>query len=474
MFEKKDRYSHDPLSRGYRDEAASEISKETSDSHFSFETGTEGTSLDTGSSGSTSKKVDNSLTVWYSQDIQNPDYNYTERTVTTYTEDSSSSYNSGVVLGSDDTGVTNEGKFNTNISASEETHWMVDGASNTYVIAEIYRNSFDSEADDNESGSNTPAADSGDDVDPDDDGPIHRITEQYSGDGVDDDSVNIILEETPQGPFQDNLRTLDDILAEYLDRKTQLERLKAALALETDPDKQKYLQDQIDVQTDILGDLTDEALAAGATQADLDGLDSNAGAAAASDPIEQQEWYGGDSGTWTMSWFFPALSDTFWDGRAFDSVLGAINQTADVVTFDYFDFTQYGSYYGHEDAFQLGQPMGNYAGGSLLAAAAVWAWPATGGGTFAIGVGPGAGRLGIHFVAGSRVGTGAYVCTEYAGLRYAWNQGVVMQTTLQASEVRGVFSGIPILFPVSAASRDYCINCLTHVFGAFRAGIFGR
>ncbi|APZ97012.1 hypothetical protein [Fuerstiella marisgermanici] len=134
MFEKKDRYSHDPLSRGYRDEAASEISKETSDSHFSFETGTEGTSLDTGSSGSTSKKVDNSLTVWYSQDIQNPDYNYTERTVTTYTEDSSSSYNSGVVLGSDDAGVTNEGKFNTNISASEETHWMVDGASNTWSI----------------------------------------------------------------------------------------------------------------------------------------------------------------------------------------------------------------------------------------------------------------------------------------------------------------------------------------------------
>jgi len=38
-----------------------------------------------------------------------------------------------------------------------------------------------------------------------------------------------------------------------------------------------------------------QALAAGVTQSDLDGLNSDAGTAAASDPIEHQEWNGGDS-----------------------------------------------------------------------------------------------------------------------------------------------------------------------------------
>ncbi|APZ97014.1 hypothetical protein [Fuerstiella marisgermanici] len=279
--------------------------------------------------------------------------------------------------------------------------------------------------------------------------------------------MNIILEETPQGPFQDNLRTLDDILAEYLDRKTQLERLKAALALETDPDKQKYLQDQIDVQTDILGDLTDEALAAGATQSDLDGLDSNAGAAAASDPIEQQEWYGGDSGTWTMSWFFPALSDTFWDGRAFESVLGAINQTADVVTFDYFDFTQYGSYYGHEDAFQLGQPMGNYAGGSLLAAAAVWAWPATGGETFSVLWAP----RGTHWA--------WQVTVRGTPLTYHWipGYGITGRSALpmiQSLPGSGALTGIPILFPSSVLNTTPGANCFTTMLRALRMAMINR
>ena len=78
-----------------------------------------------------------------------------------------------------------------------------------------------------------------------------------------------------------------DILVEYRDRRIQLERLQNRLEVETDEDIRSLLQHQITTQQNILEDLTQEALTAGATQEQLNTINEDADDAAEENPFEQ-------------------------------------------------------------------------------------------------------------------------------------------------------------------------------------------
>ena len=165
-------------------------------------------------------------------------------------------------------------------------------------------------------------------------------------------------------------RSLDDILAEYLDRATLLARLQDELAETTDPAMQQTLQDQIDTQQNILDDLTQEALDAGATAADLANLDTQAAAAAANDPIGPSEV---DIDSFTEALFsfagsfltsLPgAIGDSFSDGRSWDSLQGAFTQMVDVMVGGSTDFSGWvDPLYGNSEAHGEGEVVGTFWG----------------------------------------------------------------------------------------------------------------
>ena len=104
-------------------------------------------------------------------------------------------------------------------------------------------------------------------------------------------------------------RSPESILEEYQDRSEQVARLEAAIAdPETDDDMRDYYQDLLDVENNILNDLTTEALAAGIPQSELDqtttDATTDATTTATNNPIELQE--GDEAGllddTWTITY----------------------------------------------------------------------------------------------------------------------------------------------------------------------------
>ncbi|MFN9717267.1 MAG: hypothetical protein ACK58L_01145, partial [Planctomycetota bacterium] len=81
---------------------------------------------------------------------------------------------------------------------------------------------------------------------------------------------------------------LERLLNEYRDRSTKVARLQAQLAVTTDPGLQSYFQGLIATEQAILADIAAAALAAGATQTQLDQIAQEAQAAAQNDPIDLQ------------------------------------------------------------------------------------------------------------------------------------------------------------------------------------------
>lgn len=81
---------------------------------------------------------------------------------------------------------------------------------------------------------------------------------------------------------------LERLLNEYRDRSTKVARLQAQLAVTTDPGLQSYFQGLIATEQAILADIAAAALAAGATQTQLDQIAQEAKAAAQNDPIDLQ------------------------------------------------------------------------------------------------------------------------------------------------------------------------------------------
>ena len=107
------------------------------------------------------------------------------------------------------------------------------------------------------------------------------------------DSIGLGASAPP--PTPSTARPVESILEEYRDRREQVYRLQALMANTTNPDLRAYYQDVINDHTNILNDLTSEATAAGVPTATLTQIDTEAVAEAAGDPIELQEWDGGDS-----------------------------------------------------------------------------------------------------------------------------------------------------------------------------------
>lgn len=96
-------------------------------------------------------------------------------------------------------------------------------------------------------------------------------------------------------PINGNGANLEELLSEYRNRQIQLARLQARLDLISDPAMQTYLQGLIATEQSILADIAAEALAAGATPEQLVQITAEAQAAAAEDPIDLQDWDGGES-----------------------------------------------------------------------------------------------------------------------------------------------------------------------------------
>ena len=228
----------------------------------------------------------------------------------TYSEDSDSSSEFKLTLGGEDGfSLTNDHSYYIDIKATSEYLSSfdadpaddVDGDITGYIYTEIYRDYSDDHlpedddtceedcSDDNgsnadvDAGNTTVDAILRDETDQADER-IHRRTETVlTGD---EPEINLLSEKAPGANLPGEGRSLEDILAEYRDRRTQLERLQNRLEVETNEDMRGVLQHQITTEQNILEDLTEEALAAGATQEQLNEIDQEAAAAADEDPIE--------------------------------------------------------------------------------------------------------------------------------------------------------------------------------------------
>ncbi|MEP3478182.1 MAG: hypothetical protein ABJZ55_02935 [Fuerstiella sp.] len=90
----------------------------------------------------------------------------------------------------------------------------------------------------------------------------------------------------PQAALEEQRASL---LAEYQDRVALARRLRLAIANEDDPVQQRYYQDLLETQEDILQDLRQQAAELGITQEQLNSPDQQAVADANDDPIQQQQ-----------------------------------------------------------------------------------------------------------------------------------------------------------------------------------------
>ncbi len=207
----------------------------------------------------------------------------------------------GLVLGGDDPGLTTSSGYVVDINGSEAAHghWLNGAHSYHIEIETIHDHGGDVE-------SITPKR--------------HRITEQYIG--TYDDRLIVVKDQaiTPPPP---STRSLSEILADYRASQTQLARLQAELAETTDPVHQQFLQDAINAETAHLAGVTAEALAAGATQAELDQIVNEAQQAAENDPIDPDDGDGGDSVLWAAIWG--------WKEGEVQGTLNSINGVQDIL-----------------------------------------------------------------------------------------------------------------------------------------------
>ncbi|GAB5444487.1 MAG: hypothetical protein Fues2KO_48360 [Fuerstiella sp.] len=369
----RERYSESTHFWSQSSSSGSESSN--SDTHAVISFGTEEMLVDVGSTGSSSTQQTSGGYQWTNDLGMDPEAEAAQYGETAYSNSSEASHDFRFVLGGDDD-VENKSEFSfdIDISASDTWHSTSYGTvEELYRLEEVYRDfSDDVEEQMIADGEEVPEK-------------TYHKTEAHFG---------IIAEQSTQVPGagdSGDARSLDDILDEYRDRQTQVARLEALLAETTDPEMRAYLSDVIETQQNILNTLHEEAIAAGATAEQLATIDSESGTAAAADPIELTEGDFGSSPTITaVTSFFDGVVDTFMDGRAFDSFLGATNQMTDVMTFGLFDFTGYGSFFGNEAAFEDGTVIGTWWARANVVAITFgrWAPPPGGAGSIMTHWGP--------------------------------------------------------------------------------------
>ena len=270
-------------------------------------------------------------------------------------------------------------------------------------------------------------------------------------------------------------KTPEQILEEYRSRATNIARWQAQLAQTSDPAQRQYLQGLITSEQNILADLTTEATAAGITPAQLNQAATDAQTAAANDPIQLQEW---DGGEYT------------WDNFVWGGIVGGLQGGAAAIdgALPFIDpFAWIGAYDDQDSTLQTSQALGGFARNTLLLAAGAWAWNAAGGGQFSVILTNGASKfLGMRlphvmFAFGSRAtgsslahavgsGGGIYV-SEIASIGHAYS-------TLGAGQAvyYGSVSGIPILYPTAVAAFAGTFpahRAATCVSGAWRAYLHG-
>ncbi|MEZ6123793.1 MAG: hypothetical protein R3C49_11530 [Planctomycetaceae bacterium] len=259
--------------------SSSETTTDSSDRHLTISFGTTENLVDIGSSGDYSTTISSQSTII--ENVPYPGLTVNENTtISSYRNTSSSEYDTGLTLGGG-LGFTlqNDSDFSVDVELISGHEWTRDADVGSYILKEIY-------VDYSSTDDPTPPE------------KIHRKTYTLVSGGT--TTVHLEFEQAPASANLPNpyaQQSLSDILAEYLDRQTQLARLQTLLANTTDPDQQQYLQDQIDLQTSILTDLTTAATNAGATAAQLTQLNNQAATAAANNPIQLQQASG--MTTWT-------------------------------------------------------------------------------------------------------------------------------------------------------------------------------
>ncbi len=255
VFATKTRWSGSGPRHGYESWLDSEASSNTTDSHFNLELGTEQMLVDFGISGGDSKDVEVERTVWAFTQYDTLQY-HPLWTDASYSETSESHYRFGLVLGGDDPGLTSSGGYSVDIAASEAAHghWLNGAHSYHIEIETIHDHGGDVE-------SATPKR--------------HRITEQYIG--TYDDRLIVVKDVAIIAPPNQNQQSLTDILADYRVSEERRAGLQADLDNTTNPRMQRFLQDQLDIEASTQSTTSQKALAAGATQQQLDEIDNNTG-----------------------------------------------------------------------------------------------------------------------------------------------------------------------------------------------------
>jgi hypothetical protein len=298
-FSEKTRSSH-----GYILNSDSDEKQSTSDVHFALALGTEKTDLEFGKSKSSSTDVDMVFDQYGHHDVPGAPY-HTAKFTDTYSEHTIYNDNFQFSLNSD-TPVTNTVFLKESIDGSSRDYRSGEMGTAIVLKTERYFNTTDRA--DAPSGINSL-----DDM-ASDETPIYLYVESFTGG---DGTVEYVhIEETPAYPIAmidasnnpvtpsdtiinnqpvEQQRSVEDILSEYRDRATKIDRWQAQLAATTDPGMRFYLQGLISSEQAILNKLATNAINAGATQSQLNQINQEANAAAENDPIEWQDWDGGES-----------------------------------------------------------------------------------------------------------------------------------------------------------------------------------